>query len=162
MNFRTLLTAAVMISMTFAVGCDDDETSSADMAAVGGSGGATGGTGGATGGTGGGEGGVGGEGGAVGGAGGGGECVVSVAPMDPAPEGYPAGCEEGCGALGSCALDTGLCAGLAECDRAGVVDMCLAICTEQLLGVFGTLDGCEAIIGLANQALPGFDVVCAE
>lgn len=79
---------------------------------------------------------------------------------DPAPSGYPDGCEAGCGQLGGCAIDMGGCPDLIECDREAVVGMCLAICSEQLLSVFATLEGCDAVLGLAKQSLPDFAAVC--
>ncbi len=92
----------------------------------------------------------------------GGEPGECLAAPDPMPVDYTEGCEQGCGQLAGCAIDQGLCSGAQECDREGFVGMCLSVCNEQLLAVFSTLNGCEEIVGLASQSLPGFPAACDE
>jgi hypothetical protein len=91
----------------------------------------------------------------VGGAsmGGTGNCTPVLTPSGDDRSNAPSGCEEGCADLARCAIEEGECPGLASCDRDGVIDACLAICSEQLLAVFSTLGGCGEVIGLANQGL---------
>ena len=89
-------------------------------------------------------------------------CTPVLTPSSDDRSGAPNGCEEGCADLARCAIEEGECPGLTSCDREGVIDACLAICSEQLLAVFSTLGGCGEVISLANQGLgEAFANACA-
>lgn len=81
------------------------------------------------------------------------DCTAKLTPSGESRDGIAMGCDEGCALLADCAIREGECPGLTSCDSAGVVDMCLAICSDQLLAVFDTLDGCEAVVSLATRGL---------
>jgi len=89
-------------------------------------------------------------------------CTPVLTPSGDDRSGAPNGCEEGCADLARCAIEEGECPGLTSCDRDGVIDACLAICSEQLLAVFSTLGGCGEVVSLANQGLgEAFANACA-
>ena len=97
------------------------------------------------------------------GAGGMGECTPTLLPPDEPRMDAPMGCEEGCAALATCAIDEGICPNMKECDREGAAGACMAVCSEQLLGVFqGLMGDCTQIVGLATQSLPEFAAACGN
>ena len=80
-------------------------------------------------------------------------CEPVLVASGESREGVTMGCLEGCTQLATCAIDEGLCPNLSSCDTAGVIDACMAICSEQLLAVFSTLSGCGQTIDLAKRGL---------